>query len=363
VAGVSPGDLAKAASDRFSVVSALPAALVVLMVFALIQTGGFPHRPHPSRLLPAHGQLGAGTVLFLALAVFILALTLQPFQLALVRILEGYWGSSPIGRVLSQGAVKPRQRRLAAQIRTSVDLRRLEPPELTGLNVDRQIEALRQYRRDARAKARADQVRLRSPRDLDRVMPTRLGNALRSFEDTAGQRYGLETVPVFRRLYPLLSTPLVKAYGGYRLQLDTAAGLCVAFSLMTGVSGAALVGDGWWTLVPVAALVLAWLTYRGAITSALLMGGTVFTAFDLHRHDLIAALHYPLAPDPALEFAFNLRLSDWLRDDDPDAAPAPIGMPDSYDYRHAASANVAPDLPVPPESSSPPDAQPAGEGA
>lgn len=167
MAAVSPGALAKAASDRFSIVSAFPAALVVLMVFALIQTGGFPHRPHLSRLLPEHEQLGSGTVLFLALAVFILALTLQPFQLALVRLLEGYWGSWLIGRLLARRAAKPRQRRLRAQIVVSTRLRWLEPPELTGLNVDEQIDALRGYRRDVLAKDRADQVRLRYPRELE----------------------------------------------------------------------------------------------------------------------------------------------------------------------------------------------------
>jgi hypothetical protein len=359
VAGLSAGDLAKAAGDRFSIVSAFPAALVVLTVFTLIRTGGFPHQPRLSKLLPAHEQLGAGTVLFLALAVFILALTLQPFQLALVRLLEGYWGSSLAARMLSRLAAMPRQRRLAAEVEISTRFRRLRPPEVQGLGVDEQLEALHEYRRNVRAKEKANRVRLRYPRDLDRVMPTSLGNALRSFEDTAGQRYGLETVPAFRRLYPLLPPPLVKTYGGYRLQLDTGAGLCVAFVLMAGVSGAALLGDGWWMLVPGACVVLAWLTYRGAITSAFLMGGSVVTAFDLHRHDLVAALRYPLPPDPALEYAFNLRLSDWLRDDDPNSGPAPIAMPDLYHHTQTASSEAPTG---PPAASPPPDPQPAGEG-
>jgi hypothetical protein len=38
-----------------------------------------------------------------------------------------------------------------------------------------------------------------------RLLPTRLGNALRAAEDRAGQRYGLLTVTILPRLYPYLS--------------------------------------------------------------------------------------------------------------------------------------------------------------
>ena len=175
-------------------------------------------------------------------------------------------------------------------------------------------------------------------------MPTALGNALRGFEDTAGQRYGLETIPAFRRLYPLLSPATAKSYTTQRLQLDAAASMCVAFIVITGASAPALFGKGWWSAFPVTAAALAWVTYRGAITSALLMGSAVTTAFDLHRHDLIKSLHYPPRQDPALEYAFNVRLSAWLSDTNPDQRPIAWSMPDDYDH----SGNVGASSPLAP---------------
>ena len=314
-------DLSKAAGDRFSVVSAFPAVMVVLTVYALIKTGAFSGAPDVHKLIPADEKLGAGVVLLLALLVFVLALLLQPFQLALVRMLEGYWGNSAPARGLTWMFVAPRRRRLRAYIEagtTDVDAIATESPR-----ADEQLRVALERKKLLRRQAKANRIRMRYPRRMGRVMPTSLGNALRSFEDTAGQRYGLETVPVFRRLHPLLPPGVLKSYTSHRLQLDAAAGMCVAFLVMTFVLALALVGDGWWVLCPVATAGLAWLTYRGAITSALLMGRTVTTAFDLHRHDLVAALHFPAPPDAALEYAFNLRLSDWLRDDDPDQVPAP----------------------------------------
>jgi len=342
-------DLSRTASDRFSIVSAFPATLVVLEVFALVQTGAFRGSPDLTKLLPKSKPLVTSTVLILALSVFVLALLLQPFQLGLVRLLEGYWGTSRAALVLSRIVSAPRRRQFSAHL--DVSRKHLEEPDLSGRRVDEQLVAVRQFRKQQSRHARADAFRLRYPRTVDRVLPTGLGNALRSFEDTAGQRYGMETVPVFRRLHPLLSQPLMKSYSMHRLQLDSAAGLCVAFLTMTVVAVPPLIGDGWWQLTPILTLALAWMTYRGAITSALLMGGTVTTAFDLHRQDLIKALHYSPAADPALEYAFNIRLSRWLRGDDPDQPYAPQAMEDDYDHW----PSLAQSNPVDSESAEAPD--------
>ena len=330
---MNPSDLLKAAGDRFSIVSAFPSALVVLYVFALVQTGAFSHRPDIRTLVLQSKHLSAGTVLLLALCVFVLALLLQPFQLSLVRLLEGYWGASRPVTVLSALVTEPRRRRFARQLEISRQGQSLEVPALAaGRRIDDQHRALREFRKKQRLKKKADAIRLRYPRTAERVLPTALGNALRSFEDTAGQRYGLETIPAFRRLHPLMSPSLAQSYAANRLQLDSAAGLCVAFVVMTLVSVPALARDGWWLAIPVGTALLAWITYRGAITSALLVGRNVTTAFDLHRHDLIRALHYAQAPDPALEYAFNIRLSRWLRGDDPNQPPAPQSMEDDYHH-------------------------------
>jgi hypothetical protein len=335
-----PSDLLRAAGDRFSIVSAFPAALVVLDVFFLLQSGAFSGRPDIHMLIVQSKHLGAGMILLLALSVFVLALLLQPFQLALVRLLEGYWGASRPATFIIHLVAAPRRRWFATQLQRS-KMRLAEPKPVSGQRIDGYHEELRDFRRHQRKKGRADAVRLRYPRTVDRVLPTALGNALRSFEDTAGQRYGLGTIPAFRRLHSLMSNSLAKSYADSRLQLDSAAGLCVAFLVITLVSIPPLAGNGWWQALPAGTALLTWITYRGAIASALLMGRHVTTAFDLHRHDLITALHYAPAPDPALEYAFNTRLSRWLAGNDPDQPPAPQAMEDDYCHPPASAGSTA----------------------
>ena len=335
---MNPADLFKAAGDRFSIVSVFPAALVVLDVFVLLQAGAFSGRPDFHTLAQQSKQLSASTILLYALGVFVFALLLQPFQLGLVRLLEGYWGKSRTASLLVQVIAAPRRRMFARQLEMSK--KAVRAPKLAGSQrIDDQHSALREYRKRQRLKAKADALRLRYPRTPERVLPTALGNALRSFEDTAGQRYGLETIPAFRRLHPLMSAQLTKTYAASRLQLDSAAGLCVAFVVITLVSTPPLVHDGWWLALPATTALLAWISYRGAIASALLVGRSVTTAFDLHRHDLIRSMHYAPPPDAALEYAFNVRLSRWMRDD-PDQPPAPQLMEDDYDHpEHSSSVD------------------------
>lgn len=339
---MNPFDLLQVTGDRFSMVSLFPAVLVVLDVFALILSGAFHGEPDIGKLIQEMEHLKIGPAFLLALSVLILALLLQPFQLQMVRLLEGYWGTSPLAKLATEIVTQPRRHRFATHVERSKKWRHLDLPDpAAGQRIDDQHQALREFRKKQRLKDRADAVRRRYPRAVERVLPTALGNALRSFEDTAGQRYGLDTISAFRHLHPLMSAPLEKTYSAYRRQLDSAANLCVTFAVITVVSISALAGDGWWQAVPVATALLAWITYRGAITSALLMGHVVTTAFDLHRHDLVRAMHYAPAPDPALEYAFNTRLSRWLQADDLDQRPAPESMEDDYNHS-AALLNSAP---------------------
>jgi hypothetical protein len=54
------------------------------------------------------------------------------------------------------------------------------------------------------------------------------------------------------------------------------------------------------------------LAYRGAIATAQGHSTLLATAFDLHRFDMLQALHYELPPTPISELALNRQLSDFL---------------------------------------------------
>jgi hypothetical protein len=146
----------------------------------------------------------------------------------------------------------------------------------------------------------------------DRLMPTLLGNILRDGEDNAGRRYGLDMIVVYPRMYPSLSPKLDKAISAQLDILDTTAALCVAFGLSALFSAPLIARLDWWSLVPVATMLLSIFAYRGALVTAQGHGTLLATAFDLHRFDMLQALHYqlPLAPDDELEL--NRQLSEFL---------------------------------------------------
>jgi hypothetical protein len=95
--------------------------------------------------------------------------------------------------------------------------------------------------------------------------------------------------------------------------LDLAARFCVIFATAAAVSLALLATHGWWLLVPAACLLLAWLSYRGAIAAAIAYGEGIRAAIDLHRFDLLGALHLPLPATLEQERAVNEQLSLFLR--------------------------------------------------
>jgi hypothetical protein len=235
--------------------------------------------------------LTVGRALLFILVTSVLAVLMQPFQFALVRILEGYWDTCTFGRVLGAAGIAHHRRRLA----------RLQELACTPPETDRE-----RWRH-----TRALERLVAYPAE-DRLLPTRLGNTLRSAEDEAGQRYGLATVTMWPRLYPHLSERVAQVVDDARNQLDLAVRLCVVLMVATLIAAVLLLAHGWWLLVPAGTGVLAWVAYRAAVRAAARYGQRLGHAFDLHRFDMLQGLHYPLPDNPAEEWAFNQRLSQFF---------------------------------------------------
>ncbi len=322
-------------SSRFSVVSLLPDATLVLFVLALTASGAPGQPPSPQRVLTAIDGLNAQRVVAMLALVLIASLILHPFQFSLVRLLEGYWDDSRVGRPLS-ALLKALHRRRRQR------LERLAYDPQTPQEQDRQ-----QWAED-----RLDQYP-----DEDRLLPTRLGNTLRSAEDEAGMRYELPTVAAMPRLYPYLSGRFAAVYVDRRNQLDAAVRFCGVLGLAAVISaGMLLTNGGPWRVLPVAIILLARISYQAAVRAAANYGYALHVAFDLHRFDMIKALHYPLPANRAEELRFNQQLGDFF------TAGAPIdagyahddedghgrlkesdrGVDDSRTRRMAASSQLAP---------------------
>jgi hypothetical protein len=287
----------EAFSPRFYLVGLLPSAVLAIFVYVLWAAGAPFEYPDFGNVVDKFAGLSGPELALLIGGVLLFAILLQPFQIALVRMLEGYWGMSAFAQTALEIGVELQRRR-----RKELDLRTNQP-----LGADAAVGDV------ARQQWAASRMRF-YPRVV-RLLPTRLGNTLRAAEDRAGGRYGLATVTVWPRLVPHISDQLAGAVADIRNQLDTAARMCVMFLLAAAISASLLARHGgrWFVIIPLGALGLAWLSYRATIRASEHHGGLLETAFDLHRFDLIAALHYPLPPDARREYMFNRQLTRFLQ--------------------------------------------------
>jgi hypothetical protein len=114
----------------------------------------------------------------------LLAVILQPLQLALVNLAQGSWP-----RCLGAAWARQRQKNRRDRLARAAHL----PPgaDLTSPAIQR-------------AAAAGYQLRRRFPMPDHLLQPTTLGNVLAAMQDTAGRAYGLDAVIAWPRLYPVL---------------------------------------------------------------------------------------------------------------------------------------------------------------
>ncbi|MFD1535832.1 hypothetical protein [Nonomuraea guangzhouensis] len=128
------------------------------------------------------------------------------------------------------------------------------------------------------------------PVDESRLMPTVLGNILRGAEDHSRDRYGIEGVTAWPRLYATLPDTFRQTFAAAAGDLDlmvTVSGLGLAFSLVGGVLGALLLPWYWALGCCWGGLVVAWWGYRGAVRAAEPYGELFRSAFDVYRWTLL----------------------------------------------------------------------------
>jgi hypothetical protein len=155
------------------------------------------------------------------------------------------------------------------------------------------------------------------PAELGSVLPTRLGNTLRAAESYPGdgERWGLDAVFWWPRLYLILPDSARQEVDEARSSVDQ----MVVLSALSVMFAAVAVGFGVvrlplavWIPCAAGALVLSWLTYRAAVTSAALFGDLVRSCFDLFRNDLLTHLGWPLPQTLPGEWALWAALGQQL---------------------------------------------------
>lgn len=318
----------------FNLTSAIPSVLLVLWTYALLASNAASSRPDLSRL-PAAFAFSGEKLAGLVLATIFVGLFLHPLLFGTTRLLEGYWGSSALAASASAVWVnrhRARKRGLNDRV-FRYDTRLLsitaaaltEPPDKDELGPTAwrqamldEIALLLQTEQgdtlisDVIGKQEALRQREEYPRD-DRIMPTPLGNALRSFEDSTGRQYGLDAIVTAPHFILVGNPQHVEYVEDGRQAMDISIRLFLISALGTIEAVALLLTDGPWLLVALAPYALAYLAYRGAVSAARGYGTALATMIDLNRFALYDAMQLRRPKDLAAELRQNELLMGLLK--------------------------------------------------
>jgi hypothetical protein len=298
-------------------VNVVPSLVLVLTAFTLVSSRLYPwmSQLHNAKGKPVAQGLPsvtqtvqdlnvAGGVLLL-LAVLLLAIMLRPFQVVAVQFLEGYWRR----RGLLEGlAVELHARRLTTSL-----AREQVTPESSG-SEDFETVAMdsQRARRIAQMRSRAGRVAGSYPAAVADLLPTSLGNVLRRAETSAGERYGLGTVITYPRLYPHISARLDAEMTIQLDLIDTMAAFTLVFGCEAFATAPLVVRVDGWSLLPVAFVFFSLIAYRGARRAAQSYAVRLATSYDLHRFDMLQAMHRPLPNNASQEYSDNSKLTAFL---------------------------------------------------
>lgn len=236
--------------------------------------------------------LQIGIIAGILTLIYISALIVQRFDTEILRGLEGYWYSG-ISKVSIRNWLTIRhiekQKRLLElwyPLRKKFKAKTLTAPDRAEyIRCDR---ALRQY-----------------PTDKTDFLPTHLGNILRAAERRPYDRYGLDAIVCWSRLWLLLPETARKDIQEARFTLNNGVRV-FAWSILF------LVWSIWSVWVIPLALLSALFAYCWILDSAILYGELIESVFDLYRPNLYQYLRFPLPTNPAEERAIGLQITEYL---------------------------------------------------
>ncbi len=307
--------------DQLSLTAWLPAALVIangyLVVGMYMVRENNGNKPTVNNMKDAVSALDSkpiGVIVAVLFGVVLLTLVTQSLEFAAIRLLEGYWGGSVLVALPTWIGVKMQMLALALIDRrtsklqhrafaASVDeiVEEIEEPRLAeavrriGLreptaNLDQDShrpelldDAQRYFDQadwlplaPANLRHRVNSLYIKRdsyPDDESRMMPTRLGNALRRFETRLqGNVEGGEMRGYLYERVDAIGQGLLRRHRQYRNRLDLYAVMtlvCVSLALFNAVLMPAVLPRDLVVGVVVTFVALAFVNYRGAISAAM----------------------------------------------------------------------------------------------
>ena len=317
--------------DQLSLTSWLPAALVVAnayLVAGMYQVAEADAAPTLDNLVGAIQILNdkpVGVLIAAIAGVVLVALVTQSLEFAAIRFLEGYWGGSTLAALPWWAGTRVQRLRLAlldrragklerrafhsAESRIKRELR-AQPEVATAVlrvgrgeptaHLDRErVKAARAYYEkrtwmrwataDVRNRANSLYIRRAAyPGVPSRLLPTRLGNALRSAEEhLPGDVSGPKMRGYLYEHLDSIGPTLMHQHNQYRNRLDMYA-VMTLLSVILAALNALLLPEVLPTPAVIAAvtglLTLSYFSYRGAVAAALDYGPIVVAiGHSIHR--------------------------------------------------------------------------------
>ena len=259
MAALTPTDAVLSIGQRigrnFAVVTMIPALFLVLWTYALVSSGSFSTTPSFYKVGASLSHWSLGKVTGVVLVTLVVALILHPLQFASTQILEGYWGTNRLALAAMHKRIehhRERQRTLRTQARKNKEAwigacEEKMNPHVSGQEGDPgQISSanpLMISRRGDRfmlhliAQQGAHNKLVQSyPADPTRILPTQLGNALRSFEDAAGKQYGLDALTISPHLHLVAPPTHLEYLVNAREDMDSAVRICTVGLIATALT-------------------------------------------------------------------------------------------------------------------------------
>jgi hypothetical protein len=316
----------------FAIVSMIPSLFLVLWVYLLVASGSLTGTPTWHKVEVAISDWSLGKVAWVVLATLAVAVVLHPLQFVTTQLLEGYWGTTSLAIAAMKIRIvhhRKRQRDLRSQaganrrawIGACKDLLGIDPekdPEKDPVLMKRISNFIKSKPGDslmlylvAEESARSQNARA-YPSDATRILPTQLGNVLRSFEDAAGSQYGLSSLTISPHLHLLAPPRHLEYLVDAREDMDSAIRICTVGLIATILTVGLLLTDGFWLLWAILPYFISYLAYKGAVSAAQGYGSVIASVIDLDRFLLYDELGVPLPRDNEEERKNNLELMQLL---------------------------------------------------
>ncbi len=252
----------------------MPAALLV-SIQALMLAFVIPANSVLARTAASYSNVVWATTIVITSVV--LAVFLQFTNRTLIRVLEGYLFWPPFGRQ----RLRKKFRKWQSE-KDTYERKRRSDGELSPEEMQRFRRLLLHLNSDYPGEERF-------------VLPTRLGNVLRSYE-TYPRVYGIDSIPI----WPMLLTVVSKDYLALVENAKSAFDFFDNSTVLLFVGGLELsvvslfFGRYLFALLGLVFVLLAFFCYEGAVTSGRQRGDVVKSCFDVYRLELLKKLGYNL---------------------------------------------------------------------